>query len=529
MLGSAYGGATYYALQEPAFRDTFTTYVPGAEQTLAFVQDLQKNKQLGSYEELKLQAEQYADSAKSYGAKIQDTTNDAIDYATDAYHTLTGQKEAPKLPSVSSITDAISKKVEAISGKAEKTTSTLPHTATDTTTTIQLSADKSTPPVIVNVAIEKPDPILVKRTTSKNTIVRELDQIVYELASILNEAGLSGLGRDIIKNAESKIEQLNNGLKHLDAEQAAILVSLKQLTAAGDKIEGSLEQFHVQSKQTIENTHVQTAAALVAREAQLKNQFEQTRAEIKTSFAQQLAADLNAQQQRLEQAREQALVAQAQELQRRFVKQVKLLVEQERSGRLAQLDVIDQRFKALEKYAVKNAEALDVARQTHVLHVTLDAFADVLEQQQRQPFANELQALSHNAKHDKLIQSVLEAIPKELAEQGVDSISDLSTRFEDVSDEIRQVALVPEDGGFGSHIISFIMSYLMFKKQGLVEGDDVESVLARTGYYLKRDNLEFATRELNQLSGWPKRLAQDWIQSARRHLEVKQALEVKHL
>jgi mitofilin len=524
VLGSAYGGATYYALQEPAFRDTFTTYVPGAEQTLTFVQDLQKNNQLSSYDEIKLQAEQYASTAKSFGAKIQDTTNDAIDYATDAYHTLTGQKEAPKLPSVDTVTEKISK---TISNKAEKTS--LPHTATDTTTTVQLSSDKSTPPVVVNVAIEKPEPIVVHRTTSNNTVVRELDQIVYELASILNQAGLSGLGRNIIKDAESKIEQLNSGLKQMDAEQAAILQSLKQLAAAGDKIEGSLEQFHVQAKQTIEKTHVETAAALVAREAQLKNQFEQTRAEIKTSFAQQLAADLNAQQQRLEQARQQALVAQAQELQRRFVKEVKLLVEQERAGRLAQLDVIDQRFKALEKYAIKNAEALDMARQTHVLHVTLDAFADVLEQQQRQPFVNELQALSHNAKHDKLIQSVLEAIPKELAEEGVASVSELSTRFEDVSDEIRHVALVPEDGGFGSHIISFIMSYLMFKKQGLVEGDDVESILARTGYYLKRDNLEFATRELNQLSGWPKRLAQDWIQSARRHLEVKQALEVSFI
>lgn len=524
MLGSAYGGATYYALQEPAFRDTFTTYIPGAEQTLAFVQDFQKNKDLGTIEELKLQAEQYAEIAKSYGAKIQDTTSDAIDYATDAYHTLTGQKEAPKLPSVNTTAPAniIDRKVETISSKAEH----LPHTATDTTTTVQLSSDKSSSPAIVNVAIEKPEPIVVQRTTSNNTVLRELSQIVYELASILNQAELSSLGRNIIKDAESKIEQLNSGLKDLDAEQAAILQSLKQLAAAGDQIEGSLDQFHVQSKQTIENTHVQTAAALVTREAQLKNQFEQTRAEMKASFAQQLAADLNAQQQRLERAREEALMAQAQELQRRFVKQVKLLVEQERAGRLAQLDVIDQRFKALETYAVKNAEALDNARQTHVLHVTLDAFSDALEQQQRQPFSDELQALSHNAKHDKLIQSVLAAIPKELAEEGVSSISELSTRFEDISDDIRQVALVPEDGGFGSHIISFIMSYMMFKKQGLVEGDDVESVLSRTGYYLKRDNLEFATRELNQLSGWPKRLAQDWIQSARRHLEVKQALEV---
>jgi mitofilin len=248
---------------------------------------------------------------------------------------------------------------------------------------------------------------------------------------------------------------------------------------------------------------------------------------MKISFAEQLVEGLNQQKERLEKARQNALQAQAQELQRRFVSQVKLLVEQERAGRLAKLDAIDLRFKALQEYALRNAEQLDASRQYHVMHVTLDALTDVIEQNKRQPFKNELQALSNNTKKDDLIQTVLSVIPESVAQEGVESISELSTRFELVSDEIRQVALVPEDGGFGSHIISFIMSWLMFKKQGLVDGDDVESVLARTEYYLKRDHLEFATRELNQLSGWPKRLAKDWMEAARRHLEVKQALEVK--
>jgi mitofilin len=204
-----------------------------------------------------------------------------------------------------------------------------------------------------------------------------------------------------------------------------------------------------------------------------------------------------------------------------------LLVEQERAGRLAKLGQIAQRFKALEQYTLQNSQALDNSRQSHVIHITLNAFQDTLNAQQKQPFVDELQALSHNAKNDQVIQTVLKVIPKELAEEGVSTVSELAVRFEEVAQEIRRVALVPEDGGFGSHIISSLMSYLMFKKSGLVEGDDVESILARTEYYLKRDNLEYATRELNQLGGWPKKLARDWIQSARRHLEVKQALEVK--
>lgn len=515
VLGSAYGGAAYYALQDPLFRDTFTTYVPGGEQTLEFIEDLQKNNDIGKFSnqasDLKSQVEKYT---KEYGTKIQESTNDAIHYATDAYQTLTGQKEPPKLPAF-----------EQQQETPTKTTSIPP--ASDTKTTLHLSTDKEAQPVVVSVAIEKPDPIIYKPVLTKNKIVNELSQIVLELTTILNQAGLSGLGRTVIQDAQTKIEKLNDSFVTLDQEQAAILASLKALASKGNEIEGSLEKYHVESKQKLDKIQVDSAAAIVAREAQLKNQFEQTRAEMKSSFAEQLANDLKQQQERLEKARQDALLGQAQELQRRFVKQVKLLVEQERAGRLAKLDVIDKRFKALQEYALRNAEQLDASRQYHVMHVTLDALTDVVEQNKRQSFKNELQALTNNTKKDELIQTVLSVIPESVAQEGVETTSELSNRFELVSDEIRQVALVPEDGGFGSHIISYIMSYLMFKKQGLVDGDDVESVLARTEYYLKRDNLEFATRELNQLTGWPKRLAKDWMEAARRHLEVKQALEVK--
>lgn len=524
LVGSVYGGASYYALNDKEFRDTFTTYVPGGQQTLEFVEDMQKMQDLDSYRDQasdwKKQAEEYTESAKSFGTKIQESATDAVDYATEAFQQLTGQKESPKpFEKAKSVSEV---------NLITTTKNINQNTPTDTTTTASLTTGNKQTPAIVAVAIEKPEPILVKPIQSNNAVVRELSQIVSELASILNDSGLSGLGRQIIKEAEEKIEKINQGFVRLDSEQAAILESLKELGSKGEKIEGSLERLHVEAGQAIEQAHIRTAEQIIAREAQLKNQFEQTRAEMKTSFAQQLAADLNAQAERLEQARVNALAAQAQELQNGFVKQVKLLVEQERAGRLAKLDDISKRFKTLEKYSVKNAEALDRSRQNHVIHVTLDAFQDTLQAPHKQSFADELQALSFNTKQDKVIQAVLSVIPKEIAQEGVNSISELSVRFEQVADEVRQVALVPEDGGFGSHIISIVMSYLMFKKAGLVQGDDVESILSRTGYYLKRDNLEFAARELNQLNGWPKRLAQDWIESARRHLEVKQALEVTH-
>jgi mitofilin len=63
-------------------------------------------------------------------------------------------------------------------------------------------------------------------------------------------------------------------------------------------------------------------------------------------------------------------------------------------------------------------------------------------------------------------------------------------------------------------------------KAGLVQGDDVGSILARAEWCLGEKDLDGAAREVNMLQGWPKKLAEDWLREARRRLEVQQALEV---
>ncbi|KAG1240580.1 hypothetical protein G6F68_017522 [Rhizopus microsporus] len=90
---------------------------------------------------------------------------------------------------------------------------------------------------------------------------------------------------------------------------------------------------------------------------------------------------------------------------------------------------------ALEKYTLQNAQALDKSRQHHVIHITLDAFQDALDAQQKQPFVDELQALDHNTKDDEVIQTVLSVISKEIAEESVSTVSELAVRFEEVSQE----------------------------------------------------------------------------------------------
>ena len=70
------------------------------------------------------------------------------------------------------------------------------------------------------------------------------------------------------------------------------------------------------------------------------------------------------------------------------------------------------------------------------------------------------------------------------------------------------------------------LSPRLFARKGNVPGSDVASVVARADWHLERQDLDSAARELNQLHGWPKVLAADWLAAARKRLEVDQALDL---
>lgn len=128
-----------------------------------------------------------------------------------------------------------------------------------------------------------------------------------------------------------------------------------------------------------------------------------------------------------------------------------------------------------------------------------------------------------------MVSSVLESLESsDVPDVGVEPFADLATWFStSVVPAVSSVALVPDqNAGVLSHLASHLVSSFTFRRQGLVPGDDVLSVLARAEYYLNEKDLDSAARELNQLKGPAKTLLSDWLDAARRRLEVLQALEV---
>ena len=207
-------------------------------------------------------------------------------------------------------------------------------------------------------------------------------------------------------------------------------------------------------------------------------------------------------------------------------------MEQGRGGRLAKLDELSANLKRLEQIALDNSEHLDENIRVHALWSAIRALNNsAVSSPVRKPFREELRILRHitAAKEDPVVSVVLDSLEgTDVPDVGIEPFADLATWFvNEVAPKVSQVALVPdENAGVLSYLASRAISTIRFRRQGLVPGNDVLSVLARAEYYLNEKNLDSAARELNQLSGSAKVLLHDWLEAARRRLEVQQALEV---
>lgn len=492
LAATVYSGAIYYSLKNEAFRDSFTTYVWGAEDVLDRIEELAKRDDVKQYRDkivsIGQTTSQYANKTKEYGIKAKDATTNVYEKITGLVSDQAGSTEANKQSSVPTI----------------KSTSV-------ETTVVKKPSDSASKPVVVERTT------VVVPIASSEPALSELSRTFNELVSILNDAGLGSKAKSFVETAQIDLAQLNERFNALRDSENAIVDAFTQLQTKTDKLQAAFDTYHNDFTNRLSAT--EKAAA---------EEFAQQSEKLQKSFDATLISELS--QERVRHAIElaDALAAQAAEMQRRWVREVRYRVEHERAGRLAKLGDILIRLKALERISLNNAEHLDHSSRAHQLWTAVRALTYAVHEPRA--FASELEALrdiaSGSHDHAELVGTVVASIDDRVSERGVHSVSDLAARWRVVREEVRRASLVPEDGGFMSHALSVLLSRVMFRKQGLVPGNDVEAICARVEWYLHENNLDSAARELNQLTGWPKKLVKDWIELARRHLEVKQALEV---
>ncbi|KAJ1969815.1 hypothetical protein H4R34_006127, partial [Dimargaris verticillata] len=341
---------------------------------------------------------------------------------------------------------------------------------------------------------------------SASPIVMELSRTIGQLVDVINTqtGGLSSQeSRDAVLAVSEELAKLETQL-----------ATLKSST--NEELDASLAE---------QNERFQDLLA------QSQRAVQETLDEQAEEYRHKLASEKRLWRDTYQQTLQESLDEQRGFLYRQFNRLVRFRVDQERGGRLAQMDRITALLRELEQVSRANADILRKQAQATRMNQALLAVRQTVDQMPHQTaFDTEFQALCKLTRQAQdsypASAAALATVDSRVADQGIETLVDLQQRFDTVRSQVRRVALVPEDGGMLSHVMAWTLSKIMFAKQGLVAGQDVEATLSRAEHYLQQADLDSATRELNQLSGWSKQVSQDWVEAARQHLTLKQALLV---
>lgn len=363
------------------------------------------------------------------------------------------------------------------------------------------------PPEITRI-----DPINMKN--ANEPVVQDLAKLLNDIIAVVNADNANKRFSPAISKAKSELENIGNKIQALKVEASK---------EADKKIETSRDDFNRASQEFIKRIEQE----MQAQEASWKDEFDSARRKLHEDYEQRLKAEIEAQNQVNEQRLRNELLEQAVELQRRFTKEIKDRVEEERDARLGKLSTLSETVNELEKLTTDWNSVVDANLKTQHLHVAVEAVRKTLEKAQTpKPFIRELAALKEIASDDPVVDAAIASINPTAYQKGIPSTAQLIDRFRRVATEVRKAALLPEDAGVASHASSLLLSKVMFKKKGFTDGDDVESILTRTETLLEEGDLDNAAREMNALKGWAKTLSKDWLGEVRKVLEVKQALDV---
>ncbi|KAJ1548229.1 Formation of crista junctions protein 1 [Nowakowskiella sp. JEL0078] len=388
----------------------------------------------------------------------------------------------------------------------------------------KLIEEISVPTAILQPAPKKPAAVLIAeeivelqkaiKSLPDELTARKIARAMNALAETVSELSLPIDKADRMKR---DLENISFFVGHLEKDEFEHIQ--KVLSEQSKKYSNFVVSFEDEKRLALERQASELAL-------QSKDELEKNKKELIELYDTQLADAIAKQTVEMRTQLEEILTAEMEEMKKYWTNEVKFRIDNERAGRLARLDKLTLKLKYLETVSIEAGEELEKSTRVHKLWTALRGVQYALSDPYQKLLVKSLEILRELAEDDPVIQTVFEKFTPEALQLGIPTESDLSEKFVQIRPFIRRAQLMPADGGSLAYVASTVLSTVMLSKHGLINGDDVESILSRTQFYLNAGNMDMATRELNQLKGWPRKLAQDWLLDARKHLEFKQALQV---
>lgn len=497
----------YYSLVNDNFHDFFTEYVPYGEDAVGYFEEREFRKRfppkdITSKNWPQTRGENKVTIARQSGvsAAVAESKNKGEDLSKSGRHSsalaenTASSKAEEKKPAASA---SSTKKAESATEKAAAKSASTPASAAATPLIDHTNVPDATEPA-----------------------VQELVKLVNNIITAVNASPEAPKYASTIAEAKQNLNKVISEIKTV-RDQAA--------HDADIQVKNAHSEFDSAAKELVRRLE----GEMREQETRWREEYEQEREKLSTSYQQKLSAELDAARRVLEQKNQNALLEQEISLQKKFMNSVKEKIEEERDGRLSKIDELSSSVQELERLTGQWNSVVDATIQTQHLQVALESVrAKLQESDHPTPFINELVALKEVAKENSVVSAAIASINPTAYQRGVPSNAHLIDRFRRVAAEVRKASLLPEDAGVASHAASAVLSKFMFAKRGdrgLPEGDDVEATLARSEALLEEGDLDAAAREMNGLKGWAGVLSRDWVGEARRVLEVRMAVDVSAL
>ncbi|KAI0140431.1 mitochondrial inner membrane protein Mitofilin [Xylariaceae sp. FL1272] len=525
-----FGGGVWYSRINDNFHDFFTEYVPFGEQAVLYFEEMEFRKRYPRNVEggprVKDTGAQVKISPQSGASwRVADSGAPAGRQSSAMSDVAASKKAASEDKSVAEVKPA--PRPEAPAPKPEEKVAAppaeepKPEKKRSRSRSRSNSRTKKSEPAFKEPEVDEPSRFPPPRPIDLLSVKDNTEPVVAALVHMLNDIIL-------VVNADNSDERFSRTIYKAKNELATVGSQIREIKAriekdAAGQVESKVKEFEMAANELV--NRVETVMS--AQESQWRAEFEEEMKRIQATYDSRLKTEIEREKQVNEEKLKNHLLEQAIELKRQFLKDVKAQVENEREGRLGKLEQLDSAVKELESLTTGWNNVVDSNLRTQQLHVAVEAVRANLEDQEvPRPFVRELVALKEIASDDAVVNAAIGSINPVAYQRGIPTSAQLMDRFRRVAFEVRKASLLPEDAGVASHASSYLLSKVMFQKQGLKDGDDVESILGRTQTYLEEGNLDAAAREMNGLQGWAKTLSRDWLGEVRKVLEVRQALDV---
>jgi len=353
----------------------------------------------------------------------------------------------------------------------------------------------------------------VDLANANDPVVQDLVKVVNNLIETVNKTGSGETFEAAIDAAKAELKKVNDQVGELKAGMEK---------AVKDSNDQKDLEFAKAAQGLLKNVNNQVEDL----EHRLRDEFEAERERIAHSYQKKLQTELGRSRELAEQRLRNELLEQAIEMKRSWISEIESRIEKERGGRLGKLKELEAAISELEQLTTGWNDVIDTNLKTQHTFTAIEAVKASYESpDQPKPFLREMAALKEVAEDNEVVTAAINSINPAAYQNGVVTHTQLVDKFRKLTDEVRRAALLPEDAGIAAHAGNWVLSKLMFRKSGLAQGNDVESILAKTETYLEEGDIDNAAREMNQLSGWARALASDWLREARLLLEVKQAVD----